>query len=1797
MFKYSFILFVSILLSFTSCKRDAVKLDGKNFESEVPTVGNLVFNFDRTIAPDSVLDFWDTTAYITFEPKIEGRFKWNSQTELVFSPYNELPASTEFSATLTKSITKFTKFKLIGETEVKFHTPYLSLSRSHAFWTVNGEDYEHPLVQLDLEFNYMIDPNEIAKKIKIEVEGVTQSFNLLTTEPGNTVSMTLLKVPKEDKDKNVKVLISKGFKIYRSESDTKNDIKDETMLISPYKLEITNFEREHDGVEGRILVYTSQQAKEQDLESYIDLKPAVKFKTLIDKDHFTIYSEELKPNEVYNMTIKKGLRGVIGGLLKEDYESQVSFGELEPSIDITNAKGFYLSGKGYKNLAVNIVNVAKVKVIISKIYENNLLSADRYRPDNSSGEDYYTDESEEYYEDYYREDVIAGDIVFEKVYNTKELPKLGNVRLLNVNFQDKLPTFKGVYHIQISSEEDNYIRASRILAISDIGLIAKKGKDKLYVITNSIVSSSPLSGVEITVIGKNNQVIGKGISNGEGFTEVKLINTSVKGFYPTLVTAKLGSDFTYLPFDKTYVNTSRFDVGGETENPSGLQCYIYPERDMYRPGETVKLATIIRNAQWMIPGAIPVKVKVSLPNGNEFKLLKKSLNEQGSFDINFDVPSSGVTGSYSVEVFTSNDVLIGSHSLLIEEFMPDRIKVTATSSKKILAPNETLNLNINAMNYFGPPASDNDYQVEFKLNRAYLSSKKYPTFSFEQSNNNTYFSADNREGKTDEKGNANQTYTLPAEYVNMGKLSLDIYTTVFDENGRSVNRKNLIDVYTQDIFYGIGDFSYWNGLNTPLDIPLIAIDKNDNAINAVKSKVQIIRYDYKTVLAQNGSYYSYNSEKQTMILETKDITLNSTNNMYHFVPRTSGQYEVRVYKPGVNNYVSRTFYAYGWGNNYNSNFEVNNEGNVDIQLDKEKYLVGETANVLFKTPFAGKLIVTVETNEVIDHYIIETDKKSASLKLKITEKYQPNVYVSATLIKPHGSSELPLTVAHGVAPVMVDNPHTEISVTINAPKSVRSRTQQKIIVKSAPNSYVTIAAVDEGILSMTNFQTPDPFQFFYAKRALAIKSFDMYPFLLEELSLSKSSSGGDGYDLAKRVNPLTNKRVKLVSFWSGLIKTDGSGNASLTIDIPQFSGQLRIMTASHLNNKFGMAQTTMTVADPVVISSGLPRFFSPGDTVDMPVSISNTTSKAVVAKAVLSVTGPLKVVGSNSQSVNMKANGENVASFRIYAMNSIGVGKVSVNVSVGGETYTDETDITIRAASSLQKVNGSGVISAGSNQSVNLLSTGFMPGSIGGKIIISKSPLVQWANHLDYLVQYPHGCAEQTVSAAFPQIYYGDMCLNMYSMTNRKLNPNANVEEALKKLKLCQIYNGGITMWSGGGEENWWVTAYVGHFMIECKKAGFEIDEGMLGRLLGYLKMKLKSRETITYYYNRDLNKKIAPKEVVYSLYVMALAGKAENSTMSYYKSNPQLLSLDSKYLMAAAYFIAGDKTKYREILPSTFAGEESVTQSGGSFYSAIRDQAIALNALIDINPEDPQVAIISKLLSVQLKNNRYLSTQERVFSFLALGKMAKIANKNAVTAEVTSGGKNIASYKDGMITIMANQLTNNTAVISVKGTGKLYYFWEAEGISSSGAYTQEDKFLQVRKSFYDRYGRQISDITFKQNDLVVVKLSLKSSVGFVENVVITDLLAAGFEIENPRINDLPGTSWVKDNAYPDHSDIRDDRINLFVSASPNVQNYYYVVRCVTKGNFKMGPVGADAMYNGEFHSYYGGGMIKIIGK
>lgn len=1792
----------------SACSRNTTKLDYTNAKGEVPRLENLVFRFSNSLIKDSMLNVWDSTEYISFEPSIRGRFRWESPDQLVFSPAGPLAPATSYKAKIRNEVLRYSKYdKVKNADDINFHTPDLTLDNSQVIWMLQDEQNRIAVPQVDLYFNYRINPNDLKEKLKMEVDGKKTDFNLQTLSPDNKISIRITGLAKkEDKNYEVKVTIDKGLKPEDGNNSTSDAITSTLSIPSPYVLTIQNVESEHDGTEGLVTVTTSQQLTGESLASFIKFDPQLKYNVELTDNGFVIRSEKFDLEKSYALTIVKGLRGKIGGVLKEEYDASVAFGELEANIAFTNSKAVYLSKHGGKNIEVKITNVPTIKLIISKIYENNLLMSarDGYTPRESRGPSYtsYEEDGEgDYNYDYGsdRGDATLGDVIYEKEIDTRSLPRSGAGRIFNFSqFEDRLPDFKGIYHVMIRSTKDYWVRDSRFISVSDIGLIAKEGQDKIFVFANSIRNASGLKDVNIALYANNNQLIGTASSNGDGVAEIVYAKKEFSGFRPAMIIAKTADDFNYLPFNNTEVNTSRFDVGGKRNNSTGIDAFIYAERDIYRPGENVNFSVILRDREWKSPGDIPVKLKFLLPNGKELKSFRKNLDEQGSVDGNIPISISAITGSYSLEVYTSNDVLLGSKNFMIEEFVPDRIKVNTKLEKDYLRPGESTILNISAVNFFGPPAANRKYECEIQVKQKYFSPEKFSDYSFTLANQNSFYDKIVREGKTDDNGNASEIFTVPATYSNSGMLQANFYTTVFDETGRPVSRASSIDLVTQDVFFGIKyDWFFYYPLNQPVKFELAAVNKDGNAVNAT-AKVQVIKHEYKTILARSGSYFRYDSQKEDKLMIENQVNIGGTF-VYSYIPRSPGDYELRVYRPGANSYVSRSFYSYGnwgWGIS-NGAFEVNNEGHVDIELDKKSYFSGESAKILFKTPFSGKLLITMETDHVLSYQYVNIENRTASVDLKMKSEDVPNVYITATLIKPHDISDIPLTVAHGFLNVKVEEKSRKIQVEITAQKKVRSRTHQKVTVKAIPGSYITLAAVDNGVLQVSDFKTPDPYNYFYQKKALQVDAFDLYPLLFPEVRAKLSSTGGDGdLEMEKRVNPMPAKRIKIVSYWSGIAKTNGSGEADFEFDVPQFSGEIRLMAIAYKDQSFGSGENTMTVADPIVISTALPRFLSPGDTVTVPVTLSNTTQRSANLSANIKVNGPLKVIGGGNQSVQVNGGSEGHATFQVIADPKIAVGKVTIEVNGLGEKFIDETDISVRPPSTLQKITGSGSITGGSSQTVNINTSDFIPGSIGYQLVVSRSPVIELADHLRYLVQYPYGCTEQTVSAAFPQLYYGDMADLMQLNKQNTMNANSNIIEAIRKIKMRQLFNGAVTLWDGEDKEDWWATIYAAHFLLEAKKAGFDVDKSLLETMLSYIAGRLKNRELITYYYNRNQNRKIAPKEVAYGLYVLALAGRSNIPSMNYYKSNPGILALDSKYLLAAAYAMSGDKKSFATLLPASFSGEESIPQTGGSFYSDIRDEAIALNTLIDVDPGNSQVGIMVKHVAEKLKSRYWLSTQERAFVFLALGKFYRAANKSDVTAEIKLDGKTIAKVSNGQWRGDAAALKGNNLQIETKGNGRIYYYWESEGISSSGKYKEEDNYIRVRKHFYDRFGNQLTGNTFRQNDLIIIGISLENAYSTsVENIVITDLLPAGFEIENPRTKEIPGMEWIKNASDPTALDVRDDRIHFFVDLHNKVQTYYYAVRAVSPGNYKMGPVSADAMYNGEYHSYNGAGVIKVL--
>ncbi|HEY4111705.1 MAG TPA: alpha-2-macroglobulin [Puia sp.] len=1806
------------LLVIAACNRSTVSLDYTNARDEVPALGNLTFRFDQPLVKDSLLDRWDSTQYVSFEPKIPGRFRWEHPDELVFSPSQPLSPATTFRATLKSDILQYSKYgRIKNSQDLIFHTPDLKLDNAAATWVLPDENSTVAVPQMQLQFNYAVNPNSLKDKLAILLDGQPISYTLQTLSASDRIDLRLTNLKMLDKTLDIKLTVDKGLLPEGGTNGLKDKIETATAIPSPYVLTIGEITTDHDGSTGSVHIQTSQQMLEGGLASAISISPAIKFTVSATDNGITIRSDNFDQEKSYTITFAKGLRGRIGGTLHEEYSTNITFGELAPSISFANNKGVYLSGKGAQNIEVKIINVPRVQILVSKVYENNLLAATHYgydpqEPSTGTTARVVSDEEGDGEGGDYSgggdNDITFGDVVYQQEVDTRTLPKSGGSggRLLNLAFTDKLPEFKGIYHVMIRSEKNYWVRDKRFVSLSDIGLIAKEGHEKILVFANSIKTAAAMPGVNILAYGNNNQLLGMGTTSAEGVAEITYTRKELAGFKPAMIIAKTTDDFNYLPFGTTRVNTSRFEVGGRRNNPSGLDAFVYPERDIYRPGEKVNFALIVRDRNWRSPGELPVKLKFLLPNGKEMKTFRKTLNSQGAVEGDVEIPVSAITGSYNLEVYTSNDVLLTTQPFRIEEFVPDRIKVTAKLDKPFLEAGDAAKLDIHAVNFFGPPAANRNYECEIQVKQRDLKPKNYRNYDFSLSaQNSTSFDKTVREGKTDEQGNAVEKYTVPDFFKNIGVLQATFYATVFDETGRPVSRSSSVDIYTQPVFLGVADDGYYfYPLNQAVQFPLIALDKNEKVLNAASARVQVIKHEYRTVLTKSGNYFRYESQKEDKQIASGIVSVTGEATKYSFVPRSPGDYEIRVSLPGANTYVSRSFYSFGaWGGDNNS-FDVNNEGHIDIELDKSGYYTGESVKALFKSPFSGRMLVTMETDKVVSYKYVDVEKRTASLDLPLTADDIPNVYITATLIKPHEISDIPLTVAHGFQSVKVEAKDRRIPVEIVAQAKVRSHTHQKVQVKATPGSMVTLAAVDNGVLQITDFSTPDPYAHFYAKRALEVDGFDLYPLLFPEVKPTLSSTGGDGEsDMKKRVNPMPAKRIKIVSYWSGIVQANSSGEAEFEFDIPQFSGQLRLMAVACKDDRFGSKESAITVADPIVLSSALPRFMSPGDTVTMPVTITNTTGSSASATAKLKLSGALRTIGEDQQTIPIAAGSEGRASFQIVAPPAIGVGKISVDVSSMGEHFTDETEIGIRPSAPLQKNTGAGAIPGGGTQPVAFTTGDFIPSTVDYHLVVSRSPAAEYGKYLNWLVEYPYGCTEQTVSAAFPQLYFGDLAeLVQGSQVNgsQRTSANSNILEAIRKIKMRQLYNGAVTLWDNEDTENWWATVYAAHFLLEAQKAGFDVDKGLISTMLGYINSRMKNRETVTYYYNRDQTKRIVPKEMIYGLYVLALAGQPNVSSMNYYKAHGSQLSLDCQYLLSAAYALAGDKKSFKEFLPTQFASEESVAQTGGSFYSDIRDESLALDVLVDVDPNNPQIPVMQRHVVDKLKQRYWYTTQEIAFSFLALGKIAHQDAGSTVTGDIRVDGRVIGSMTGNPVKFTTKDLRGAGSGlphvdIATHGNGKLYYFWEAEGISASGAYKEEDNYLKVRKRFYDRYGRPLTGNTFRQNDLIIVQLTLERTFGTdVDNVVITDMLPAGFEIENPRTKELPGMDWIKGDASPTALDVRDDRINLFVDLHAMRQTYYYAVRAVSPGVYHMGPVSADAMYNGEYHSYNGAGTVRV---
>jgi alpha-2-macroglobulin len=1859
-----------------------------NFTQLIDPEQNLTFTFAEDVVADSVVGRWDTTQVVTLSPRLPGQVRWTSRRELTFSPRQPFAPATSYRATLQptllpKPATSAAARKLPSDATFAFHTPFLALTGARGYWAGKPGVAGAAEARLQLRFNYPVRPADVVAKLRVLANNKAVEAKLVAAAAGLTdeVTVALPSLGIYESESNpvpVSIRVAAGLPVPGAvgQTDTEQALEIGTEVPPRDALNVTEMTASFAQGQGRLNVFLTQPVVTDDVPALLTLSPAVPF-TVRPLDNGFQLVGDFAAGKSYDVTLSGNLRGTFGTTLGQEVRQTVSFGTEPPRVAFADETRLYLGAAGARNLALNLAGVRRVRVTVTKVYETNIqrfLSAEEdYGWDDEATSNYSGEGGEQEYEDhsyrYYDTDAV-GDVLLSRTVDVKAMPRQGNARLLHLSLQELEfgSAMKGMYVIRVRDTERRWLQASQLVVVSDIGLVARQSRGGLLVIASSVKTAEPLAGVEIAAYSKNNQVVARGKTAADGTVLIQAdqIGAGIGGFnqdqsfsatgsseseenyynssnradeaanaapdnQPTtgrfelgLLTARKDKDFSVLDLQKSLVDVARFDVGGYTSNVARYMAFCYGDRDLYRPGDTIRAHTLVRTPDdWQPVTGVPLNIRLVLPTGRSYQTQRLTLDKQGAAPASFIIPPTVMTGRWTIEVLTANDVLLASRKLSVEEFLPDRMRVKVEPVRTSLMPGEVQTINVTATTLFGPPAAHRHYEVEFSLRSKTFQPKGYDDFNFtlNSSPNGTLESVERvvKEGETDDQGRSEAlTYTVPAHLQGMGLLTGTAFAAVFDETGRPVNRLTEFEVRTQPGMVGIGRFEAWRGTNQPLAVPLVILDSKGQPLSSQPLTVRVVRRVWETIVERQYGRFSYNSQPRDQVVLQQQLMSNASGRAtLDYNALASGEYEIQAWPTGTagnGGRVSASFYAYGSANTTANAFAVNNEGRVDISADKERYQVGDKAKILLKAPFKGRLLVTVERDRVLQRYSVTTTSRSASIEIPLTADCRPNVFVTVTAIRPHGAGGAdasPLTVARGYQPLLVDAPAAKLPVEISVAEKSRSHRALPINIKTAPNARVTVAVVDEGILQMKDFQTPDPYAFFYQRRALEVLGYDLYPLLFPERLPGPLGShvGGDAYNLARRVNPLTSKRVRLVSLWSGVLVADGAGNAHYTARIPQFSGAVRVMAVAYRNDAFGSAEKEVKVADPVVISAALPRFLSPTDTVTVPVTLTNTTNRAAPATATLTVGGPLRIVGSATATASLPANSEGQVRFRVAAPAGIGNGSVEVAVKALNETFHDRTELPIRPAAALTSFAESGTVAGGASQALNFGAGSFLPGTLRARLTVGRSPLARFADDLRYLIQYPYGCLEQTVSAAFPQLYYGDLARALGQGVGQpgsqptRFNPTWHVQEAIRKLESMQQPDGSLSYWPGGTETNWWGSAYAAHFLTEAQRAGQPVSRAVLDRLLAYLNAQVRprptARETVYDAQGRPTSRIIAKREALYSLYVLALNQQADATALNYYKANLPLLGAESRYLLAAALYASGNGPAARAVVPAVFspANEAAQRNMSGDFASPVRDEAIGLLALLDVSPDHPTVPALARRLSQQLSSQRWLSTQERAFALLALGRQARRDAGSTVTATLVSGVKQLAAFNGQPLTLTAG-LTGTPVQVKTSGKGTLYFTKELEGIPLDGrSVPLTDENLMVRRQLLDRTGAPWpADHVFRQGELVVVRLTLQSAATIAEvpNVALADLLPAGLEIENPRLGAQRELDWAKSSFEPDYLDVRDDRLTLFTTATPEPKIYYYLARAVSRGSYVQAPVTAAAMYDATYRSASGGGVVRV---
>jgi len=1780
------IIIVGMIYIIQQNKREAVRIESFSPRDEVQQTSNFTITFSRSVIADSLVNAWLTDAPITFQPTIPGRWQWIGTDRIRFYPDVMLLPSTSYSAQISTGLLSSYGYILRGEKLFTFFTPRFNVMSASLVFEFIPESEQQVKLRASVEFNYPVEPADVLKNGMIRYkDGRNIPFSVKTSSAQKIIELESEPIKETENEKDIEFVLSKELRPMGATLGLNENYTAPITLPRQQDLKVEHISPIRESAQqGSIKVEFNLPVNPKAAGEFISVEPRLNYQ-LTASHHYLHIKGEFEMETTYTVTLRQGLRAVDGSSLTRDFTSAVSFlkEDIPPQVDFVG-DGFYLTRSGLLNLGLATINMDEVTIEIDKIYANNISFLLNQNDLAGSSSYYWYDIAQ------LGTRIAEYDLPIEKLVNEEVVTPINIEKYIQNEH-------RGIFNIAAFHKEQRWIRASKWVIATDMGMVAKKAGSDLWVWVNSLASLTPVANADIKLLSQNNQLIATKKTDVNGLCHFEGVLAGSEEFPPYLLIATNGDDLSFLELTRRQIATTDFDVDGALYLQHGFEAFLYNERGVYRPGETAHLATMVRGENASVPVPFPVILRVLGPDERIHEEQRATLNEQGAAEFAVTFPEYVKTGKYTALLLVGDSDEIGRTSFNVEEFIPDRMKVSLTTDRDEYRAGSEMTIDVLGMTLFGPPASGRLVQADIVFEPLAFSPPKWKSYTF-ASDEIVFnrFKQDFGDEFLDDDGSLTYAYSLPGDLKAPSSLRGIISATVLEPGGRGVSAYKGIIIHPYESYIGLRQASEgYAEPHRPTEIQFIAVDTQGNPMPGRTIEVAFYRVYWQSILKRIDRLgtYRYVSEKVEDLVQKLNVTSGAEPGEFNVTPDDYGSYRVVATDVRSGAVSSITFYASGWGY---SPWAMDNPDRIELDLDKERYTPGETATVQVRAPFPGKLLLTVEREKVLFNQVHTLTENTAAIKVPIKADFKPNVYISAHLIRSTESLERDTPVrAFGATPLFLDNSDNQLSLELKAPEEMRPLEKLSIEVKvkgaSAKTPYVTIAAVDEGICQLTEFDTPDPHAFFFSKKRLSVETVDVYGMVLPEIESGKSSPSGDVEAQRKRIiTPVSVTRTKPVAYWSGLLKTDRSGRARVAFDIPQFNGTVRIMAAACADNDFGNSEKKVLVREPIVLTPTFPRFVASRDRFVIPVSIFNGTGSAGTFEATLTVNGPARLIQSEAQQATIAAGVEGQVFFEIQAEESMGILEFALNVQGNGKRTSMKTEIPLRPPTPFITLSGHGSVKQGAPASFHFPSE-WLPGTTDFSISVSSFPAVQFAGSLGYLLHYPHGCVEQTTSQVFPLLYFSDLARVVEPALFKQNSAEYFIEEGISKLETMQQPSGAFSYWPEGEYINNWSSIYAAHFLVEAKRLGYEISNRVYGKMIDAL-------ENFTRDYRSD--DRHGYETATYACYVLALANQPDKSVMLYLKnSSLDKLSIYSRYHLAGALALSGDTQTARELLPRTVAifPTDRAQETGQNFNSPVRAQAIMLDILAEVDPAHPSVpALVQSLSRAAAENGRWGTTQENAFAFLALGKIFKKQEKGNYTGSINIDNKSLSAITTDSRKFSAKDWAGKTVRIDIQGQGVCYYSWRADGIPSTLHIDEYDHDLIVRRIYLNEQGIPISGASFQQGDMVIAKITLKALTESLDNVAIIDMLPAGLEIENPRLQTRKGISWIDQNeSTPAYMDIRDDRMILYGDFQMGRETtFYYGLRAVTEGAFILPPIRAEAMYAPMKASVASSGNIVI---